>query len=1375
MCLTNRYERGAIDMNNSKWQINKVGLVDFWYYDQEEFEFLDGRMLLRGSNGSGKSVTMQSFIPLLLDGNMRPERLDPFGSRARKMENYLLGEEEDREERTGYLYMEFKRKETENYLTIGIGMRARKNKKMEVWYFTITDGRRIGKDFLLYKDVQSKITYTKTELRNRIGEGGQVFDSQSEYMNCVNKLVFGFEMIEEYKEMLELLIQLRTPKLSKDFKPTVINDILSNSLQPLSEDDLRPMSEAIENMDNIKTNLENLEESVKAAREIGRVYDKYNQKVLYDKAFYLKKATDKVEKLEIEIKENAQLQKDTQVQWEEKKKQYEALKNEQDVLEQEKNSLSDNDATRLKVQEQKVEAEITEIKREIEEKKKQEEKKREQQKEEEERVKKQQEQNEIDWEEIEDSFQEMEECLEEIPFDEGKFLKEEIKKEQDKPYHFQSSKQLLDEYMEKIEVGIDILEKEATLKRKYDSVIKELDEKKSHRNQLEREYNQYEQLLQEVKMELTEKIYAWEKNNGELHLETEQLQEIAHLLERYEYGFDYSKIYGIVQGQKNKLEDLLREKERSILNKLEPLKTKEEQLLEERKKWEEIKDPQPEREEAVQKNREELKKRGIPYLPFYQTIDFSENISEDLAGRIEEALEQMGLLDAIIVSPKHKDEIHSIENGMCDKYIFEEVTHVENSLLEIMEVDNPNQDILLYQKISNILMGVGYGEVAEKTQQTWMDENGNFQMGILSGTVTKEKKARYIGITARTRYRMQKIEELVQKLQVIENEIKVEQENLQKEKQRMEQLKQERNTFPSDKDIAVAAKGLYGKEDELSRACQAVEDVQEQLRKEEQCLKEIRIEVQQACEKTYLSIRLEVFQKAKTDLRAYEKLFYKVQQFHEKYVNGVKMLQYHQDNLEHLEEDLDSIRYDWNQAKRKLKTKEEHLTSIQEQLKLTDYEKVKERLEYCISRLQNIPGERDICTKEATKLEDFLANCKENTEKLEQLFYVANMEKELAKNIFWKEAALNYVKMDEEIREEEYVEQVISTLQKIGERKTQEELHGDIQEVFHNNKGALVEFQIQVFNLFEDWKRELEQQGNSVEYGRIVRLDIKGKYRGMAVSFKELIEQIEQDVEEQKKLLSLKDRELFEDILANTISKKIRRKIQESKIWVKEMNQLMESMRTSSGLKLSLKWKSKRAEKEEQLDTQVLAQLLEQDSEIMKYEDIERMSQHFRSKIEEARKEVDENKSFQSFHVIMKEILDYRKWFEFQLECQKTGEKKKELTDRVFFTFSGGEKAMAMYVPLFSAVVAKYSGARKDAPRLISLDEAFAGVDEMNIKDMFRLMVEFEFNFMINSQVLWGDYETVPSLAIFQLIRPENANFVTVIHYIWNGKERILQ
>ena len=61
-----------------------------------------------------------------------------------------------------------------------------------------------------------------------------------------------------------------------------------------------------------------------------------------------------------------------------------------------------------------------------------------------------------------------------------------------------------------------------------------------------------------------------------------------------------------------------------------------------------------------------------------------------------------------------------------------------------------------------------------------------------------------------------------------------------------------------------------------------------------------------------------------------------------------------------------------------------------------------------------------------------------------------------------------------------------------------------------------------------------------------------------------------------------------------------------------------------------------------------------------------------------------------------------------------------------------------------------------------------------DLRMMFRLMVEFEFNFMINSQILWGDYDTVPGLAIYQLIRPENAKFVSVIRYIWNGKVKTM-
>ena len=106
------------------------------------------------------------------------------------------------------------------------------------------------------------------------------------------------------------------------------------------------------------------------------------------------------------------------------------------------------------------------------------------------------------------------------------------------------------------------------------------------------------------------------------------------------------------------------------------------------------------------------------------------------------------------------------------------------------------------------------------------------------------------------------------------------------------------------------------------------------------------------------------------------------------------------------------------------------------------------------------------------------------------------------------------------------------------------------------------------------------------------------------------------------------------------------------------MNTLMESMQTSSGLKLSLRWKNKQAQREDQLDTRSLVELLQKDAEIMREEEVESLSRHFRSKIEEARKISGETGAVQSFHATMREVLDYRKWFEFQLECQKTGEEE---------------------------------------------------------------------------------------------------------------------
>lgn len=265
----------------NRFKITKIGLLNFWLYDEEEYDFYGGKLILRGTNGSGKSVTMQSFIPLILDGNKSPDRLDPFGSKERKIEDYIIGDSDSiqKEEATSYLYMETFNEEENKYITIGLGFRGRKGRPVESWGFSLKDGKRINKDFYLYKDPANKIPLSKNELKSRLGMINEFTDTMKDYKAMVNRLLFGFPNIDTYDEFIKLLLQLRSNKLSKDYKPTNLINVLNTVLQPLSENDLRPLSEAIEQMNKTKEQVETLEKNSKSLKDFLKVYKNYNRPV----------------------------------------------------------------------------------------------------------------------------------------------------------------------------------------------------------------------------------------------------------------------------------------------------------------------------------------------------------------------------------------------------------------------------------------------------------------------------------------------------------------------------------------------------------------------------------------------------------------------------------------------------------------------------------------------------------------------------------------------------------------------------------------------------------------------------------------------------------------------------------------------------------------------------------------------------------------------------------------------------------------------------------------------------------------------------------------------------------------------------------------
>ena len=100
----------------------------------------------------------------------------------------------------------------------------------------------------------------------------------------------------------------------------------------------------------------------------------------------------------------------------------------------------------------------------------------------------------------------------------------------------------------------------------------------------------------------------------------------------------------------------------------------------------------------------------------------------------------------------------------------------------------------------------------------------------------------------------------------------------------------------------------------------------------------------------------------------------------------------------------------------------------------------------------------------------------------------------------------------------------------------------------------------------------------------------------------------------------------------------------------------------------------------------------------------------------------------------------------------------------------GGEPA---FVTLGCAA-AHYQSARDEAPKLILLDEAFAGIDPGMRGRCMALLVEFDLDFMVTSYDQWGCYQELPGVATYQLLRDATAGGVEAIRFVWNG-ERLVE
>jgi hypothetical protein len=268
-------------------------------------------------------------------------------------------------------------------------------------------------------------------------------------------------------------------------------------------------------------------------------------------------------------------------------------------------------------------------------------------------------------------------------------------------------------------------------------------------------------------------------------------------------------------------------------------------------------------------------------------------------------------------------------------------------------------------------------------------------------------------------------------------------------------------------------------------------------------------------------------------------------------------------------------------------------------------------------------------------------------------------------------------------------------------------------------------------------------------------------YQGQALSPDGLASTLGEEITSRQRILDEREREILENHLLVEVASHLHQQIREGERLVATMNREIESRPLSTGMRLRFKWVALDEPGLGEIKKRLLAA-----GSAWSPDDRKAIGDFLQRRIQEERASSETGTWLEH----LERAFDYRTWHEFHVERLQNGSWKR-LTKRTYGTGSGGEKAIALTLPQLAAAAAHYS-ASPHAPRLILMDEAFVGIDsDMRAKCM-GLLAAFDLDFVMTSEREWGCYDSVPALAIYQLVTRPGLDAVHETRWVWNGRTR---
>ncbi|MFZ5823516.1 MAG: SbcC/MukB-like Walker B domain-containing protein [Bacillota bacterium] len=1348
------------------WRPNRIIFRNFWFFDREEFHWHHGRLFLGGQNAAGKSTVLSMAVPLLLDGNKSEDRLNTFGGQGRHMAYYVTGSPPDdtgeaayfHQARISYLALEFIHPDGDRYLTFGQGLhhdRSGEDKSVRSWGFVIRDGRRIGRNgFDLVRE--QNLSLSRADLKKLLEGGGELFDTNREYKREVNRLLFGFKDLDDFDALIELLLQIRRPKLTKEVRPRDVAGILTQSLPPVDEGVMQITATSLDHIDQTTQNLERLADQVDAVLAIERATQTVFRRMAEVAAAQFIRAAREADQAAAELQAKAAALAAARAEQAEALATRRSCEQRLTELTEERRELEGREGVQAAARLSQVEQEIAGREQELE-------RLREQLQGLERSIQERRRQiaaEERSWEQIRaeglESVAGAVESAREARWEAAAHWAGEQRQRWENLL-VSRPEPALAEAIPQASVAAAVAERLAQIEQVRQAVVERdqaqarwqaaaavEDQALTELMAAEAATTAAANQLESRRQEAAEALYAWAESATALRVDADALEPVAQSLRRYIHGH---------AGRPRQALELLRPALALALEAVdtvamghrERLRAVQQDLTQLRQQRAHLEEalPEPPRSAEQERARAALAAAAIPFSPLYELVEPDEETGAEY-GRLEQALAEMGLLDALVLPAERREE------GLA---------------------------LLLAQGLSERLLLAPVGPagadlLAQLTRQPLPDAlaaifpDGTWRHGLLAGATAPAESPRYLGRAARERFRLAELARLDAAIAAGEAQERQEQAALAR-------LDQQRAAIQADWQRAEGLPAF----DFLEQAAmehairrQQVEERQGALRAAREQVALARQELE-AMEARLLHLYGDFPAAEGLGLAALQRL-----------ADETRVVAAHFKDLHHHAKELLSS---WQ----KRATQVELLNRDQ-----SDRDERIDRREQGEVDLRRLRGQRSALQKlrDDPRVQSLFARLAEIDQAIPALdaqqraadrtqaikgSQVAELEREMpafqqradqtaAEATAGRQRLADAVRAYPTLEPHQFDPTDDEAARRVGRAllnrwHERPNLVEEIQKVQVSDQAALSK-------LFEERRPALRNYFPEMHPGEPSRL-VQFTLDGLRVTPFALLRHLEEEQVRLKNVLQRDEAALFERHLLQDVGREVRRCLLKAKDWVDEINEKLERYPLRNDERVWLDWSPKSSEHELGGTIARQAKLLWIEESAMTREQRDLLRSAFQEEIRQIRDQAKRGEwRADLFRERLAEVLDYRTWFRFRLYVKGGTGGRQEVTDTVHNARSGSERALVLLLPLLAGLSVRYDNASPDAPRLLALDEGFAGIDAVNSRQLIRFLTALNLTWVISSEKLPALTEDLPGASFYAMLR--EGTTVATRPFIWDGR-----